>query len=107
MSGHGQRAERGVPVSYNGWSNYKTWNVALWIDSDPGSYEEARDMAKRAGDAGHFVFVSQLKKWVHKRAPDLGYSMFSDLLNSALGEVDWHEMAEHWHDDVHEDDGRG
>ncbi len=23
---------------YNGWSNYETWNVKLWMDNDEGSY---------------------------------------------------------------------
>jgi hypothetical protein len=25
-------------MSYNGWSNYETWNVKLWMDNDEGSY---------------------------------------------------------------------
>jgi hypothetical protein len=33
---------------YNGWENYQTWNVALWIGNDEGFYElgkEARNYA--------------------------------------------------------------
>jgi len=25
-------------TSYNGWSNYETWNVALWLDNDYFNY---------------------------------------------------------------------
>ena len=28
--------------TYNGWTNYETWNVALWIQNDPGFYDLAR-----------------------------------------------------------------
>jgi len=28
---------------YNGWRNYQTWNVALWIDNDEGLHELAQE----------------------------------------------------------------
>ena len=29
-------------MSYNGWKNHATWNVALWIGNDEGLYEYAK-----------------------------------------------------------------
>ena len=31
--------------TYNGWTNYQTWNVALWLGNDEGLYEMARHWA--------------------------------------------------------------
>lgn len=37
--------------TYNGWTNYETWNVALWIGNDQGLY----DLAREAKDYRTFV----------------------------------------------------
>ncbi len=37
--------------TYNGWPNYETWNVMLWLDNDHGAYtyyvDAVKDMARR------------------------------------------------------------
>ena len=32
-----------LDISYNGWENYETWNVALWVQNDEGLYHLAQD----------------------------------------------------------------
>lgn len=29
--------------TFNGWTNWETWNVALWIQNDEGLYAAAKD----------------------------------------------------------------
>jgi hypothetical protein len=40
-------------TEYNGWTNYETWNVALWIQNDEGLY----NLARGAGDYKTFADV--------------------------------------------------
>jgi outer membrane receptor for ferrienterochelin and colicin len=40
-----------LDISYNGWENYETWNVALWINNTENLYH----LAMEAGDYEAFV----------------------------------------------------
>ena len=31
-----------LDTTYNGWENYETWNVALWLQNDEGLYNLTR-----------------------------------------------------------------
>ena len=35
-----------MDTAYNGWANYATWNVMLWIRNDYGLYSAARDFMR-------------------------------------------------------------
>ena len=98
---------------YNGWSNYETWNVALWIDNDEGSYnywwERSReilesdlsdDFAPRERKAV-WLLADEIKATIEDMSPLASEaSLYSDLLGAALSEVDWREIAEHYLEEV-------
>jgi hypothetical protein len=85
---------------YNGWKNYETWLVALWIDNDQGTYSYSRELVSEAADGEEFPKVraaDALEEWIKDEIlPDLGASLASDLLNAAISEVDWFEIAENY-----------
>ena len=37
-------------ISYNGWENYETWNVALWIQNDEFLYNTAKACVEFCND---------------------------------------------------------
>lgn len=39
------------------------------------------------------ILADSLKEWAEEQMPNIGASMWSDLLNAAFGEVDWYEIA--------------
>ena len=40
-----------LDISYNGWANYETWNVALWLQNDAGLYS----ITQECGNYENFV----------------------------------------------------
>lgn len=95
-------------TTYNGWTNYETWAVALWIDNEEWSYRESRRIVKHAADhAIHadtpaFAVANALEAWQREMAdtvldePGMASSVWADLLGAALSKVSWYEIAENY-----------
>jgi hypothetical protein len=97
-------------ATHEGWSNYQTWCVNLWLQNEEGLYRETTQQAKdfveqndgEAGDDGGngLQLVNEaerdmarwLKGFVAESKPELK-GMFADLLQSAIDEVDFDEIA--------------
>lgn len=96
-------------MAYNGWSNYETWNVALWIDNDQGTSELKDEWLKDCWDgeleSSAYKLSERLKGFVEETNPLSGTAtMFSDLLSSTLSEVNYQEIAENWYSDFERPD---
>ena len=73
-------------MSYEGWENYETWLVALWIGNDQGLYEAVREMADGSPETIK-DFILEFNPLADKA------NLWSDLMNAALQSVNWEEIA--------------
>jgi uncharacterized membrane-anchored protein YjiN (DUF445 family) len=93
---------------YQGWKSYETWNVKLWIDNEQGSQEMAREIVNgvRSEDKDEWRrdAADAIKEWLEEEMPDLGATMWADLLNSAFSSADFYEIAESIIDEIIENE---
>mgnify|MGYP003661800085 CR=1 FL=1 len=90
--------------TYNGWSNYETWLVNLWLNNEESSQDfieqlrsELNEIAPcfpaetNEGLFGSFIreYVEELRETWHESAA----SLWDDIINGALQQVDWREIA--------------
>lgn len=85
-------------MSYNGWKNYETWVVNLWLTDDGGAYlSEIAEEVKDEENPG-LRLADILKEQVEDGMPDID-GMYSDLLSAAISEIDFDEIGETFMED--------
>lgn len=74
---------------YNGWANWETWNVALWIQNDEGIYGTARMMRNRMDP--YAAFVDSMRSCGFHKTPDGAKwndpNLDQNALNEMIGEL--------------------
>lgn len=76
-------------MSCNGWSNYATWNCALWVKNDQiVDVEEARK-----SDDPVTTLADALEAVVELFKPELN-GLYKDLLENAISSINYREIAE-------------
>ena len=84
--------------TYNGYANYETWLLCLWIDNDQGFQEMAREFAQeQTGDA--YERDQEFREWCEESllyafANDNPSGFLVDVVNHALARIDWREVRD-------------
>ena len=97
-------------ATYNGWTNYETWAVKLWMDSEERWRDETYFVWNNTADKSPYPYMSHKDNALHELSETLKNeydnqsdhpvfkaaegTVYADLLNAALSEVNWHEIAE-------------
>ena len=71
---------------YNGWTNYETWNVALYINNEYAIYKKAYDwvLDQKHCDlkVSYNAFIPVLEQYFSKITPD-GVSWMEPLIDTS------------------------
>ncbi len=100
-------------TTYNGWTNYETWNVNLWIDNSQGDQEywseQAQECVQEAIDGDEsdikasatYALSQRLEASFDDASAEMQTTgVFADLLTHALGMVNWYEIAKGHVDEI-------
>lgn len=89
---------------YNGWTNYETWLVNMWYG----------DVLADMQNEGTVIDAEYIQSFVEEMLESDGalpqYGFAADILNAALREVDWEDLASHYEVESEEEeefDGMG
>ena len=80
-------------TDYNGWKNYETWNIALWLNNDEGTYNYMLELAQEARDEEDLA--SKIEDFLDDNNPlaTASPSLYQDILGASLRSADLREIA--------------
>ena len=94
-------------VTYNGWTNYETWTLALWLDNEEGTYSYWLEQALKAYQnalcgpvfsrrtQAMLDLAACLRANMRENTPTVT-GFYADLLKEGLCVINYDEIAEHW-----------
>jgi len=91
-------------MTYEGWSNYPTWCVNLWLSNDEGLYFSTLEMQKHYQGSQEdepeteddvFGFADAIKDLIEEFKPEVK-GLYSDLLQWSISQANYEEIAKSW-----------
>jgi hypothetical protein len=83
--------------AYDGFSNWQTWRVYLWLTKDEALYDASRTIARdTTSTVPEFTATAQLEDLVRCMIPDFEAKdgIWKDLIQAcALRDVNWQELV--------------
>ncbi len=84
-------------TTYNGWTNYGTWSVNLWVDNDEPIYRAKIEWLRRrrrpvTGEAARAFYHREMGG----TTPDLDEMRRT---KERFGRINFGEIAAHWEDE--------
>jgi hypothetical protein len=76
-------------MGYNGWKNYQTWNVALWIGNDESLYRCAVDFLRQYKGRTPYTAFIRYMGMEREQTPDRIAWMGTRLDYRTLNEAMW------------------
>lgn len=76
---------------YNGWSTYETWLVSLWLNNDQETYELLQEICN--AQYSDYLKGERVEELVRELYLGDEAGMTADLVNVAIGRVDFVEIA--------------
>ena len=90
--------------TYNGWTNWETWNFKLWIDNDEHTYNAMIELAEDVNgrDNAKSDFSKELEAWADdmRNEVKIEAGFFADVCNAAIKEINFYEIAESYLSEV-------
>ena len=80
-------------MSYNGFTNWETWNVALWIDNDEYIYNKRFKYRAVYGKTWNKENVKYFfNRYFNEKTPDMKSKL-------QIEKVNWQEIANLWNEE--------
>lgn len=85
--------------TYNGWTNYQTWATNLWLSNCEHTEAELSGMAEQLIEQEEPDYLEELSSHIKYLVTERDYpenlicGLHSDLLNEAIREINYFEIA--------------